>query len=296
MPLDHESKEAISHACCCCCQCACGANYKRVKHLYSGPKDVLNNSWWCCYCLFGGCGLGQLSSPLVVYAGKAICCKNTCESAWCRSNDEDGCAHALQRCCCCTSQIYCPPMPGSPSCVCLGCAPGAGGCLQQVKAAIWDLWWCRLHCCSTDPWWICHCCCAGVGMHEITTGRSLYFSSTKCCICKSTMNSAPPNDRDGCCLLVQLCLWWNWLCQCPPPDMSENPLCACCGYGSKQCRVDAGTGGAPNQQVMGKANSKGSSAYEQRRSYHHDPVATKTCLSHNNLTACNRLGDVLAEK
>lgn len=256
MPLDKESKEAISHTC-WCCQCACGANHCRLAHSYTGPKDVLANSWWCCYCLCGGCGLGQLSSPLAIYACKSLFCKNTCESTWCREGNDEGVAHALQRCCCCTSQIFLPPQKGSPKCVCLGCSPAT--CIPDVKQAIWDLWLCRLHCCSTDPWWICHCCCTGCGIHEIMQGRPIYFSSTKCCICRSTMNSAPPTDKDGCCMVVQLCLWWNVQCQIPPPDMSENPLCACCGYGSKQCRDNAGVAGdpmgAPNQQVMGKGGS-----------------------------------------
>jgi hypothetical protein len=260
MPLDEDSKRELLSVC-WCCQCAFGSTNGKIGHAYSGPKDVLANSWWCCYCLCGGCGCGPTQTPMFSYGCKYLFCKNTCESTECSgTNGQEGFCGTLHRCCCCTQECQCPPKEssrvnikeGSPRCVCLGC--NIGSCIKDARQAIWDLWLCHLHCCGTDPWWICYCLCGGVGIHEVMLGRPLYFSSTKCCPIKSTCNSASPSDRDGCCMNVQQCLCWNTSCQLPPPRAEENPVCACCGMGGTSRRPACMPSNAPGQQSMGKSN------------------------------------------
>jgi len=253
--LDEESKQAIKH-CCWCLDCSLGSNHGKVKPSYSGPKDVVANSWWCCYCFCGGCGLGPVPSPMFSYGCKYILCKNTCESTDCSGVGGDGWCHSNHRCGCCSQQCQCLPAPDSPRCVCFGCNAGPN-CLKECRQAIWDLWLLHLHCCSTEPWWLCYCFCCGCGIHEVTKGKPLLFSDSKCCPIRSTCNSAMPNDRDGCCMNVQQFCCWNTTCQIPPPAPSENPVCACCGMGGTSRRPASsclpGSSSAPDQQVMGNA-------------------------------------------
>lgn len=253
MPLDEESKEAISHAC-WCFQCNCGG-IPRIMNQYAPPKDVLANAWWCCYCCCGGCGLGPLASPLVGHACKYGLCKQTCETTDCLGTTTgEGLCSVLHRWFCCTCLCQCPPKQGGPLCTCCGCSPGPS-CAGEVKQQIYDIWTCHLACCRTEPWWCCYAVCGGCGMNEVQQDTQFIWSSNKCCFLRTTFSSTPPYGKDGCCQIVSICCWSYNQCQIPPTR--ETPICACCGLGGTSMQpVGCGANAAPpRQQVMGNSDN-----------------------------------------
>jgi len=250
MPLDQESKEAISH-CCWCCQCNCGmvATGRKMWNSYSPPKDVLANSWWCCYCCCAGCGMGPCASPCAALTYKCICCKNTCESADClglRTNE--GVCSVNHRCLFCTYLCQLPRIDdGTPCCMC--CGSNCANCRHDFKKQLWDCWTCHMACFRMEPWWCCHSYCCGCGIHEYMTDRQWYYSSTKCCPVRCTLASARPCDRDGICQFLSFCCCWYSQCQCPP-TVEGNPGCSCCGFGGTAQHPTCGPRSAPKQQEM----------------------------------------------
>lgn len=249
MKLDEEAKESLRHWC-CCCFCDCHHGLGGQGH-YAPPRDVVNNAWWCCYCLIGGCGIGPCPTPVIGWVCKQGCIRGTlemCVPCYDRSgvgNNGEGCCTLFNRCGCCTEQCACPPAPDSPKCVCFGCNCDRRLCTECNRACR-DYFWCRLNCCNPDPCWCCYCCCGGCGVHEVMGGgASLYQSLTKCCCCRSSCRSADPTDREGCCMSVFLCCCWYIQCQIPPHV--DNPVCSCCNRCGKPGMPACA---APQQEAM----------------------------------------------
>lgn len=217
--------------------------------------QVLDRSWWCTYCICGGCGCTEAFVPLRLDE-KCICCLHTCESSECFNLD--GCCLNMCSGCCLTWLCQCPPRKDTPRCVCC------------------NTWCCGIHTGLLDPhrddprgrieptdtrdipsydvaihhrfmlYYLC-CCGCGISPHSFLQCMNI---NTKCMCCRCSTISRLPCGHEGCCTWVLTCGQCHTQCRIPC-SCDHNPVCACCGYRLKPARKQRGAGiSKPKQQEM----------------------------------------------
>jgi len=80
-------------------------------------KRVLEDTTWCCYCCYGGCGIDGLDLPCCFGTGEICCIGGTVKLTSCC--DDDGCVAAYSKCCCCITGMEFP-IDNTPGIGCFG--------------------------------------------------------------------------------------------------------------------------------------------------------------------------------
>jgi len=239
-------------------------NINQTCPCFSGSRvrldelTVLDRSWWCTYCICGGCGCTREAAALHL-AAKCTCCLQRCENSDCLNHD--GLCMNMYTCCCSTWLCQCPPRKDTPRCVCCNCwccglntgsrdpqrddPSGGRRSIDSSGDAPGSLYDVVVHQNSL----LYYCCCCGCGLTP-TSCCACCDIATKCMCCRCTTKSAPLCGEEGCCTWVLNCYCCHMQCRIPV-SCDHNPVCACCGARLKPVRKQRGIGiSKPSQQEM----------------------------------------------
>jgi len=220
-------------------------------HANLNRDKILNETWWCYYCLCGGTGLGPVSDPLCAGEEKNLCIRGTCTTTDLMT--EEGLCGGLDVFLCMTSQSQIPPMTGSPKCVCFNKKIAPGSTDITFKTPLFDY-----KQIFDDTFWVYYIFCLGCGLNGIGKGRPIIASQGKClCAQGGTNFESPVIDGTFCASVgTQLCFWGQ--CQCPPAP--NNPKIACCGW-----KMNKGGGGSANAvEVVNKPGQEAMELKEEK--------------------------------
>ena len=99
-----------------------GTGKRPEGKVLKGARDslqerVLTDTFWCCYCCYGGCGTDGMDLPCCFGVGEVCCLGGITEvtSCW----DQDVCFSTWSKCCCCLTGFECP-IDDTPG---IGCGP-----------------------------------------------------------------------------------------------------------------------------------------------------------------------------
>lgn len=203
--------------------------------------QILNESFWCAYCLYGGIGcLDPADHGCCLGIAECFCCAGTCRSAQCW--DEDGLLAATIKIFCCLFHGEIPPSntPG------YACGPFSfGGNLyrpgterlspyeqEELQMLRSTLWCCFLEWCGigfnpptgTDPCLKAEgkACCLWTNLETDSCEHDgLVGGTAKVCCC--VVDGSFPADRTPGCVSCGVTWWGRNLL--PEPPWSHRPPC-----------------------------------------------------------------------
>jgi len=183
---------------------------------------MYKEGWWLQYCICDGVIIGDVGNPFFGGESKDLCEHSSCQ---CVEVGNPFCSN-FATCLCITDQCNFPKLDGSPTCVC--CSKN-----KALAGSIGDGWKPVLFDFTgqfDQQFWIYYFLCMGTACNSPgADGRPMLAQMEKCLCIKQGMRCVAPIEEGVMCaeLSTTLCCWKQ--CQFPP-DLSNNPKFACCGF------------------------------------------------------------------